>query len=135
MIIEQEKNKRKTKISLYIALSHWSILLAPRTLLTSRKQSINWKHYRGKREINYWGEKIKMRLTTDSSMATIDAKRQRRNNFNMLRKKLALNLEFNIHLILFNSKWKLGNIGCKYVKGIYLPSTFSKGISEGKINV
>ena len=54
MIIEQEKNKRKTKINVYIALSHWSLLLA---LQNIKETAEIGKTTRGKREINYWGEK------------------------------------------------------------------------------
>lgn len=56
MIIEQEKNKRKTKINVYIALSHWSLLLA---LQNIKETAEIGKTTRGKREINYWGEKNK----------------------------------------------------------------------------
>ena len=65
MIIEQEKNKRKTKINVYIALSHWSLLLA---LQNIKETAEIGKTTRGKREINYWGEKNKDEITNNSRL-------------------------------------------------------------------
>ena len=72
-------------MNVYIALSHWSLLLALQNIKET-EQKLEKLPEGKERLIIGEKNKIKMRLTTSSSMATIDAKRQSRHNFNMLRK-------------------------------------------------